>query len=421
MEGIRTAFYLVHSMGSGGDFEEEELLGARNFAAAAAAAGVGRIVYLGGLAPAGVDLSTHLRSRIRVGEELRGAGVPVVELRASIIIGSGSLSFEMIRSLVERLPVMVTPRWVSLEAQPIAVGDVIAYLLAAAEAPIEGSPIVEIGGADRVSYAGVMAEYARQRGLRRTMIPVPVLTPRLSSLWLGLVTPLYARVGRKLIDSIRHTTVVSDPAPARAFGVKPMGLKDAIAVALRNEDREFALSRWSDAVSAGGRAPAWGGELRGTRFVDSRSMRLRVPAARAFEAVSGIGGANGYHAFGFLWRMRGVVDLLAGGVGMRRGRPHPSRLRTGDAVDFWRVESIEPGRKLRLAAEMKVPGRAWLEFETRPDGERKGETILTQTAIFDARGLAGLAYWFALYPLHALVFRGMIRGLARAAERMPVR
>ncbi|HXI03950.1 MAG TPA: SDR family oxidoreductase, partial [Candidatus Saccharimonadales bacterium] len=354
-----------------------------------------------------------------VGEALRESGVQVVELRASIIIGSGSLSFEMIRMLVERLPVMITPRWVGVESQPVAVGDVIQCLVAAARVQIEGSPVLEIGGAEVVSYAGIMAEYARQRGLRRLMIPVPVLTPRLSSLWLGLVTPLYARIGRRLIDSIRHPTVVEHPEDAALLGVHPVGFREAIATALRNEDREFAETRWSDSVSSGGVRPAWGGSRRGTRFVDTRSLSVPAPRAAVFESVARIGGETGWYAYDFLWKLRGALDLLAGGVGMRRGRPHPARIRPGDTLDFWRVESVEPGRRLRLAAEMKLPGRAWLEFDVEEDPARPESCTLRQTAVFDARGLAGLAYWFGLYPVHALVFRGMLRGIARAALRSP--
>jgi uncharacterized protein YbjT (DUF2867 family) len=240
LEGVHIAYYLVHSMGSAGSFEEEDRRGAEHFGAAAAVAGVRRIIYLGGLGDRDGTLSPHLRSRQEVGDVLRRSGVPVLEFRASIVIGAGSLSFEMIRALVERLPLMITPRWVSVPAQPIAIGDLLDYLVAAIDVPIEDHPIFEIGGADRVSYGDLMREYARQRGLRRVMIRVPVLTPRLSSLWLGLVTPLYARVGRQLIDSIRHPTVVQDDTALRVFAVRPQGVRAAVATALRDEDREPA-------------------------------------------------------------------------------------------------------------------------------------------------------------------------------------
>jgi len=416
LAGVGAAFYLVHSMGATGDFETQDRLAAENFAAAARAAGVQRIIYLGGLGEDEPDLSAHLRSRHEVGERLRAHGVSVIEFQASIIIGSGSLSFEMIRALVERLPVMVTPRWVRVTAQPIAIGDVLAYLRAALSLKIEGSVIVEIGGPDQVSYGELMREYARQRGLRRWMIPVPLLTPRLSSLWLGLVTPLYARVGRKLVDSLRHSTVVRDDSALRIFPIRPVGVREAIARALRNEDSSFAQTRWSDAVSAAASAPRqWGGTRFGNRLVDSRSVRVSASPKRLFAIVESIGGAAGWHYANWLWTLRGWLDLLMGGVGMRRGRRDPEWLRVGDTLDCWRVESIQPGQRLRLAAEMKLPGRAWLEFEAQPDGSG---ARLRQTATFDPLGLWGLAYWYGVWPLHQLVFAGMLRGLARAAGKI---
>jgi uncharacterized protein YbjT (DUF2867 family) len=416
MEGVNAAYYLVHSMGATGDFEAQDRLAAENFAAAARAAGVQRIIYLGGLGEDEPDLSAHLRSRHEVGERLRAHGVPVIEFRASIIIGSGSLSFEMIRALVERLPVMVTPRWVRVTAQPIAIGDVLAYLRAALAVETGNrSLVIEIGGPDQVSYGELMREYARQRGLRRLMIPVPLLTPRLSSLWLGLVTPLYARVGRKLVDSLRHPTVVRDDSAKRLFPITPVGVREAIAGALRNEDSGFAQTRWSDALSAAMNAPRhWGGTRFGNRLVDSRSAYVAAPSARVFAAVERIGGAAGWQYGNWLWTLRGWLDLLLGGVGMRRGRRDPERLRVGDTLDCWRVESIEPGQRLRLAAEMKLPGRAWLEFEVQPDGNG---ARLRQTATFDPLGLWGLAYWYGVWPLHQLVFAGMMRGIARAAQK----
>jgi uncharacterized protein YbjT (DUF2867 family) len=415
MQGVEAAFYLVHSMGAPGDFETQDRLAAENFAAAARAAGVQRIIYLGGLGEDEPDLSAHLRSRHEVGERLRAHGVPVIEFRASIIIGSGSLSFEMIRALVERLPVMVTPRWVRVTAQPIAIGDVLAYLRAALSLKMGGSVMVEIGGLDQVSYGKLMGEYARQRGLRRWMIPVPLLTPRLSSLWLGLVTPLYARVGRKLVDSLRHSTVVRDDSAQRLFAIRPVGVREAIASASRNEDSSFAQTRWSDALSAAtGAPPEWGGTRLGNRLVDSRSAQVAASPAKVFAAVERIGGAAGWHCANWLWTLRGWLDLLMGGVGMRRGRRDPERLRVGDTLDCWRVESIQPDQRLRLAAEIKLPGRAWLEFEVQPDGNG---TRLRQTATFDPLGLWGLAYWYGVWPLHQLVFAGMLRGLAKAAGK----
>jgi uncharacterized protein YbjT (DUF2867 family) len=402
MAGVDIAYYLVHSMGSDGDFEEQDRRAAQNFGAAAKASGVNRIVYLGGLGEQASALSPHLRSRHEVGDILRQSGVPVIEFRASIVIGSGSSSFEIVRALVERLPAMVTPRWVSVRAQPMGIEDVLRYLVAAAE--FDAGPVpnrtFEIGGPDVVSYGDLMREYARQRGLRRWMVPVPVLTPHLSSLWLGLVTPVYARVGRDLIDSIRHETVVRDASARLAFGIEPVGMREAIARALRDEDHEFAAS-------------AWRGSRSGNRLVDSRTLHVDATPAAAFAPIERIGGRTGWYYADGLWTLRGWLDLLVGGVGMRRGRRDPGRLETGSIVDCWRVEALEPGRKLRLAAEMKLPGRAWLEFEVT--GEGVG-SLVRQTALFDPLGVPGLAYWYLVYPLHQIVFAGMLRGIARAVE-----
>lgn len=415
MKDVETAFYLVHSMGSSGAFEDADRTAAQNFGEAARAGGVRRIIYLGGLGTeAGEELSPHLRSRQEVGAILRQSGVPVLEFRASIVIGSGSLSFEMIRSLVERLPIMITPKWVNVTAQPIAIDDLLAYLVAALDLPIEKYRIYEIGGADQVTYADIMRAYARRRGLRVRMIAVPFLTPYLSSLWLGLVTPLYARVGRKLIESIVHPTVVHDDAARDVFAIQPVGIDEAVRRALANEEREFAATRWSDAFSSSGSPPSWEAAGFGTRLGDSRTVSVPVPPAVAFKAIQQIGGSNGWYAFNWLWRLRGLLDLLVGGVGMRRGRPPRMDLRVGDTVDWWRVEAIERDHRLRLIAEMKLPGRAWLEFEVT--GSEDG-SLIRQTAIFDPVGIAGLAYWYAMYPLHLLVFGGMLRGIARAATR----
>ena len=414
MAGVRAAYYLIHSMGSEGAFDEEDRRAARHFGEAANEAGVRRIIYLGGLGDRRGGLSPHLQSRQEVGEILRGCGVQTIEFRASIIIGSGSLSFEMIRALVERLPIMITPRWVSIPAQPIAIADVVEYLLQALSIAVEGNHIFEIGGADQMSYSDIMREYARHRGLHRLMLAVPVLTPRLSSLWLGLVTPLYARVGRKLIDSICHPTIVSDASARQWFTVRPKGVREAIAMALRNEDQELAQTRWSDALSVTGPGRDWGGTRFGSRLVDSRVVHVSAAPADAFAAIRRIGGTTGWYYGNWLWRLRGFLDLLVGGVGIRRGRRDPEWLTVGDTLDWWRVEDCTPGRRLRLTAEMKLPGRAWLEFEV--EGNASSSTI-RQTAIFDPVGLLGLTYWYTLYPLHRLVFAGMLRGIAKAAER----
>ncbi len=411
MTGVHTAYYLVHSMDSSGSFEDADRTAARNFARAARTAGLRRIVYLGGLG-GGDALSSHLDSRQEVGRILRDEGVATIELRAAIVIGSGSISFEMIRALVETLPIMITPRWVATLTQPIGIEDVVAYLVGSLDLSAEGSAVFEIGGRDRVSYGALMREYARQRGLRRRFISVPVLTPRLSSLWLGLVTPVYARVGRALVESLRNETVVRDDRALTAFSVKPQGMADAMARALINEDRSFAATRWSDAVTAGGHREGWGGTRFGTRLVDSRSITVACSPAKAFAPIRRIGGTTGWYHATFLWKLRGFFDLLMGGPGMRRGRRDPEQLAPGDALDFWRVEAIEPDRLLRLSAEMRLPGRAWLQYEVEPSGT--GSTI-RQTAIFDPSGLFGQIYWYLLWPLHQVVFGGTLRALARAA------
>jgi uncharacterized protein YbjT (DUF2867 family) len=409
--GVDVAYYLVHSMGSTSDFAELDRRAATIFAEAARDAGVRRIIYLGGLG-SGANLSVHLASRQEVGTLLGSTGVETIEFRASIVIGSGSLSFEMIRSLTERLPVMITPRWVDTRAQPIAIEDVLAYLVAAIDLDSNGSEVFEIGGADIATYSELMREYARARGLRRVLVRVPVLTPRLSSLWLGLVTPVYARVGRTLIESLPHETVADDSRALERFAIRPRGYREAIARSLRNEDRDIAETRWSDALSAGVRGARPPGASARRRLVDSRVVGVPMLPAAAFTPVRRIGGANGWYYGNALWQLRGFLDVLVGGVGLRRGRRDPEMPAVGSALDFWRVEAYEPDRLLRLRAEMRMPGRAWLQFEV--EGDESGSTI-RQTAIFDPVGLAGLLYWYGLLPLHNFVFRGMLDGIARQA------
>lgn len=413
LDGVETAYYMVHSMGTGRDFETADRDGARNFAMAAKAAGVKRIVYLGGLGDSQQKLSKHLRSRQEVGQVLAESGAQVIELRASIVIGSGSLSFELIRALVQRLPFMICPKWVQTPAQPIAIEDVLGFLVAALDYEPAGHHVFEIGGPQQVTYRELMREYARQRGLKRLMVSVPFLTPRLSSLWLGLVTPVYARVGRKLVDSLKNPTVVRDPSANEVFNVQPRDVAASIQRALENEDREFAETRWSDALSSGSQPKRWGGENFGNRLVDSRIVTIDVPASAAFTPVRRIGGKTGWYYGNWLWQLRGFMDLLVGGVGIRRGRRDPDELHAGETLDCWRVETVEPDHLLRLSAEMKLPGRAWLEFEVTPDGPSR--STIRQTAIFDPLGLFGLCYWYAIYPLHEAIFGGMLDRIARAA------
>jgi uncharacterized protein YbjT (DUF2867 family) len=420
MRGVATAYYLIHSMSGDGDFAARDVAAARAFGDAAKAAGVRRIVYLGGLGDATGELSHHLRSRHETGAALRAAGVPVVELRAGVIVGAGSLSFEMIRYLTERVPLMVCPRWVYTRAQPIAIRDVVAYLVAALDLSAPDGEIVEIGGADVLTYGDMIRGYARARGLRRLLLPVPVLTPRLSSLWVHLVTPVPAAIAQPLVEGLRNEVVVRDDRARRLFPqIVPIGYAEALARALGKLERGDLESRWSDALasSRGDVAPVSLTHEDG-RIVERREREVAAPAAALFRVVSGLGGERGWPAYDALWRLRGVVDRLLGGVGLRRGRRDPDHLRVGDAVDFWRVEALEPDRLVRLRAEMKVPGRAWLQFEAYEAPRAAGEpprSRFVQTAYFAPKGLGGLLYWYALYPLHARIFSRMADRIAAAA------
>jgi uncharacterized protein YbjT (DUF2867 family) len=410
LAGVTVAYYLVHSMAGSEPFAGADRRGAQNFAAAARKSGVGRIVYLGGLG-ADQHLSTHLESRHEVGRILRESGVPTIEFRASIVIGSGSVSFEIVRSLVDRSPLLLMPRWVVSRTQPIGIEDVLAYLLAALDVELEESRLFEIGGPDRVAYADLLREYARQAGLRRAVIRVPFATPRISGLWLSLVTPVYATIGRGLIESLRNDTLVDDGSARNVFPIRPRGFSQAIARALANEDREFAETRWSDALSASPRQN-WGGVIFGQRAVASRTVKVAASPHQTFAPLQRIGGKTGWYYANTFWRLRGLLDNVVGGVGLRRGRRDPVRLSVGDTLDFWRVEAYEQDRLLRLSSEMKSPGRIWLQFEV--DGNPT-ETTLRQTAIFDPHGLAGLVYWYTLYPVHYLIFAGMLRRIRQVA------
>jgi uncharacterized protein YbjT (DUF2867 family) len=412
--GVDTAYYLVHSLGAApAEFYELELASARNFAEAARAANVRRVIYLGGLGNAEDTLSSHLASRQDVGRLLCECGAETIEFRASVILGSGSISFEMIRGLVDRLPIMITPRWVDSVAQPVAVEDVIDYLVAALDVPLSNRcQVYEIGGADRVSYAGMMQAYARSQGLKRLTVKVPWLTPRLSAGWLALVTPLYYRIGRHLLEGVRNETVVTSEAAARDFPeVQTMGVEAAISRALANEDRAFAETRWSDARSSSPDQPARRPHRVGRRYVEQRTLDVDCPPSQVFPTILCIGGTKGWYAWSWLWTLRGLIDQASGGVGARRGRRDPACAIYGDTIDFWRVEEVEPDRLLLLAAEMRGPGRGWLQFECLP--LPGSGTRVVQTAMWDPIGLYGHLYWFALWPAHQLIFGSMIRGIAR--------
>ncbi len=417
MRDVGTVYYLVHSLGGGGDFPERDILAARHCGEAARRAGVERIIYLGGLGDPAAELSVHLRSRQETGAALREAGVPVTEFRAAVIVGSGSLSFEMIRYLTERLPVMICPRWVFTRIQPIAIRNVLDYLQAALAVPESAGRTLEIGGADVLTYAGMMQGYARARGLRRWLIAVPVLTPRLSSYWVHLVTPIPANIAQPLIRGLGNEVVVRNAEALQLFpGIRPVDYATAVRLALGKLEAGGVETAWSDALtsSQGARTPVALLDSEGL-IRECRRRMVDAPPAAVYRSFARLGGARGWLFLDWAWQLRGLVDRLCGGVGMRRGRRDPEDLRPGDPLDFWRVEAVEPGRLIRLRAEMKVPGRAWLEFRAEP--QANGRTLLQQTAFFEPKGLAGLAYWYALYPLHSLIFSGLIRRLAREASR----
>jgi uncharacterized protein YbjT (DUF2867 family) len=414
LEGVSVAYYLVHSMGSPHHFEELDRRAAENFGRAAREANLSRIIYLGGLG-AGNDLSSHLASRHEVGRILRKSGVPIIELRASIVIGSGSASFETIRALVERLPVILAPHWMETAAQPIAVEDVIEYLVAALSIDAPPGALFEIGGSDRVTYADIMREYARHRGLRRPVVRAPIITARASRLLLGLITPVYGRIAAAMVGSLRNETVVHSTAARDAFSIRPRGLSAAIERALVNEEQGFAETRWSDALPDGGR-PSWGGISLGRRRVALRGIRVEGSTEHAFVPIQRIGGAAGWYSANWFWRLRGLIDTLRGGVGLRRGRRDEVDVRVGDAIDFWRVERFEQDRLLRLAAEMKIPGRLSLQFEVDQEGQYAS---VRQVAVFHPAGYVGLLYWYLLYPVHSIVFSGMLRGIKRQIDALP--
>ncbi len=415
LQGSAAAYYLVHSLAGGSDFHERDVMAATNFAAAAEKAGVQRIIYLGGLAESTPNLSEHLRSRQQSGDALRTSRVPVTEFRAGVIVGSGSLSFEMIRYLTERVPVMICPRWVYTRTQPIGIREVLDYLAAALDVPESSGRIIEIGGAEIVTYGEMMLIYAEVRGLKRWMIQVPVLTPRLSSYWVNLVTPIPAAIARPLIEGLRNENVVHDPSAQTLFPhIQPVGYRTAVERALTRLNAGHLESVWSDALSTSqGNVPPVTLTVHEGMVLERRQRVVAASPAQLYTIFTGIGGKRGWFAFNWAWEIRGLADKLIGGVGLRRGRRDADDLRVGDALDFWRVEAVEPGHLLRLRAEMKVPGKAWLQFQAAPRDD--GQTLLTQTAFFAPKGLFGWLYWYALYPLHGFIFSGLIDQIAARA------
>ena len=416
LEGVDVAYYLIHSMMAGTGFHQRDQRAAHSFAAAAKKGEVRKIIYLGGLGDPNADLSDHLRSRQQTGTALQSAGVHVLEFRAGVIVGAGSASFEMIRYLTERVPIMISPRWVYTRTQPISIGNILDYLTAAVEFPLDDHQVVEIGGPQVLSYEDMLRGYARIRGLRRAILPVPILTPRLSSYWVHWVTPIPAALARPLIEGLRNEVIVHDHQAQQLFpSVKLTPYDQAVEVALSSLHASNVESAWSDALAntQGDEAPLQLTTHDGM-IIERRTLEVPAPISDVFQAYTSLGGQKGWLYADWAWRLRGIIDRLIGGVGFRRGRRDPNDLRTGDALDFWRVEELNPNRKLLLRAEMKVPGRAWLQFESSPLDP--GKTFLQQTAFFAPKGLSGLLYWYALYPIHARIFSGLIRGVGKLAS-----
>ena len=416
MEGIEATYYLIHNMTERKGYREQELAAARNFGSAASQTGVKRIIYLGALGDPESDLAPHLKSRQQTGKVLADFGVPVTEFRAAIIVGSGSISFEMIRYLTEKLPVMICPRWVYQQVQPIAIDDVLAYLLAALTTPESSGRVIEIGGSDQLPYAEMMLTYARLRGLKRWLIPVPVLTPGLSSHWVHWITPVHASVTRPLIEGLVNEILVQDSSARKIFpSIQTMSYSQAVEAALAGLQTGEVETRWCDALysSQGDRQPLKLISEEGM-LLEQRQIRIQSELEDVFRIYTGLGGDNGWLYMNWAWQIRGWIDRLLGGSGLRRGRRDPIHLRVGDAVDFWRVEDIRVPSMLRLRAEMILPGNAWLQYESGQTPE--GDILLLQTAIFAPRGFIGFLYWYGLYPIHGIIFSGLMKRIKEKAE-----
>jgi len=409
--GADVAYYLVHSLNESGSLLESESVAAENFGMAAAQAGIRRIVYLGALAQSGTqDSSPHIHSRQQVGEILRKSGVPVTEFRASVVIGNGSMPFEVIRALVERLPIMITPRWVRMKLQPISSKDVVDYLLAAIEENGDQNFIYEIGGRDVVSYEDLLREYAAARSLKRLMIGVPVITPRLSSHWLRLVTPAHFRMARRIVESTEHDSIVSDQSALEDFSIRPMTMKESLNRAVDEElDPGALLDRVQDDAAAFEEMTV------GNSFLERRRVEVRADASCCFEVISRLGGEHGWYGGDWIWKLRGWMDRILGGPGLRTKQTPKGPPVEGAILDFWLVDRVIPGERLTLLGELKLPGEAWLDFRIRAS---ETGAVIEQTVVYASRGALGLLYWYAVKGLHALVFEGMLREMASAAEKL---
>lgn len=420
LSGVDVAYYLIHSMSDTGDFASLDHQAAANFARAATSAGVRQIIYLGGLGADDDDLSEHLSSRQEVGDILREYHDGVTEFRAAIVVGSGSLSFEMVRNLTERLPVMIAPSWLYTRSQPIAIADVVRYMTAAIERDDTFGQIVEIGGADVLSYRDMIMAYAKARELRRFIVPVPVLTPRLSSYWVHMVTPVSAGIIRPLVEGLRNEVIVTEHSARQLFpAIQPCDFESALHDALRELDAKEVETSWTDSMAATWEKaePYTFVEERGM-LIERRVRSVQASPAAVYRAFTSLGGQTGWLYLNPLWRVRGWMDRIVGGPGYRRGRPQRHDLRPGDALDFWRVEAVEPDCLLRLRAEMKLPGKGWLQFEIEDsDGE---QTTLVQTAYFAPKGLFGYLYWYSIYLIHKLMFDGVIKRLVTLAESIDI-
>jgi uncharacterized protein YbjT (DUF2867 family) len=416
LEGCEAAFYLVHSMMAGANYAGSDRRLASVFAEAGRKAGIGRIIYLGGLGETGAGLSEHLASRREVETALASSGVPVTVLRAAMIIGSGSASFEILRYLVERLPVMITPKWVSTPCQPIAVRNVLAYLVGTLSRPDMAGGVFDIGGPDVMCYRDIMQIMAGELGLKpRWILPVPVLSPRLSSYWIHLITPLSHDIARPLAEGLKNPVVCKDDSITKKIPQELLTVREAIRAALNKVSENDVETNWAMAGPIPG-DPDWAG---GKVFRDERQVDIETPNWAVFRAICRVGGGNGWYAADWLWRIRGWIDRLVGGPGLRRGRRDPENVGYGEALDFWRVIGIEHDRSLALRAEMKLPGEALIEFRVDPQSET--QCTLRQRALFRPRGLMGLLYWYAVAPLHHIVFRGMLQGIREEAMRIAAR